>query len=87
MSADLDDDDYGTEIDYDEDLENVLQKVEANASAVVASPASSSTNVNKEAVADIEDAPVLSPIQQFRKRGFLSVSDLVATVWCEVQYD
>jgi exonuclease V len=36
-----------------------------------------------EQVVDIED--MLSPFKQFRKKGWLSVSDLVGTVWCEVQ--
>lgn len=34
---------------------------------------------------DIEDTPVLSPFERFRQHGKLSVSDLVGTVWCEVQ--
>ncbi|WRT64395.1 uncharacterized protein IL334_001327 [Kwoniella shivajii] len=29
----------------------------------------------------------LSPFEQFRKKGYLSVSDLVGPVWCETQYD
>lgn len=36
-----------------------------------------------ERVVDIED--VVPPFEQFRKKGWLSVSDLVGTVWCEVQ--
>ncbi|WWC86518.1 uncharacterized protein L201_001395 [Kwoniella dendrophila CBS 6074] len=47
---------------------------------------------------DIEDLPLglnspleeterLSPFQQFRKKGYLSVSDLVGPLWCETQYD
>ncbi|KAL7419212.1 hypothetical protein Q5752_006049 [Cryptotrichosporon argae] len=40
-----------------------------------------------ETIPDIEHAPAPSPFAQFRKKGFLSVSDLVGTVWCEVQYD
>ncbi|RXK39737.1 hypothetical protein M231_02930 [Tremella mesenterica] len=38
---------------------------------------------------DIEDihSVMLSPFSMFRKKRFLSVSDLVGTVWCEVQYD
>lgn len=40
-------------------------------------------------VMDIEDLPMViesrSPFEMFRKKGFLSVSDLVGTVWCEVQ--
>lgn len=45
------------------------------------------------AIPDIEDlgpgipAPGLAPFDEFRRKGFLSVSDLVGTVWCEVQYD
>jgi hypothetical protein len=39
---------------------------------------------------DIEDLPLgmmarPSPFEQFRRKGFLSVSDLVGTIWCEVQ--
>ncbi len=43
------------------------------------------------AAVDIEDlvldeSPIThSPFEQFRKKGWLSVSDLVGTVWCEVQ--
>ncbi|WWC58860.1 uncharacterized protein I303_101405 [Kwoniella dejecticola CBS 10117] len=42
---------------------------------------------------DIEDLPLelamdrLSPFAQFRRKGYLSVSDLVGPVWCETQYD
>lgn len=37
----------------------------------------------EQTIADIED--LVSPFEQFRKKGWLSVSDLVGTVWCEVQ--
>lgn len=42
-----------------------------------------------EAVPDIEDVPAeaIAPFEEFRRRGNLSVSDLVGTVWCEVQFD
>ena len=40
-------------------------------------------------LADIEDSDTqmipLSPFAAFRKKGWLSVSDLVGMVWCEVQ--
>ncbi|CAK9784624.1 hypothetical protein CC85DRAFT_299911 [Cutaneotrichosporon oleaginosum] len=41
-----------------------------------------------ETLPDIEDAAqAISPFDEFRRRGNLSVSDLVGTVWCEVQFD
>ncbi len=41
-----------------------------------------------ETVPDIEDVPqAIAPFDEFRRRGNLSVSDLVGTVWCEVQFD
>lgn len=67
-------DDYGSEIAYDESLEQALRTVE-----------------EKDAgVRDIEEAAAalaLSPFEEFRRRNWLSVSDLVGTVWCEVQFD
>jgi exonuclease V len=79
MSLD-DDDDYGTELEYDADFEQTLQAAESQPFI----PARQEPEMR-----DIEDiaAPTLSPFQEFRKKGFLSVSDLVATAWCEVQYD
>ncbi|WVQ97298.1 hypothetical protein IAU59_004409 [Kwoniella sp. CBS 9459] len=37
--------------------------------------------------AEVEVEVTLSPFAQFRKKGFLSVSDLVGPIWCETQYD
>lgn len=65
------DDDYGDELVYDSELDETLRNAETE-------------------VPDIEDAvqpQALAPFDEFRQRGFLSVSDLVATVWCEVQFD
>lgn len=65
------DDEYGTDIEYDAALEETLRGVESG-----------------HPLPDIEDVgPTPSPMELFRKRGVLSVSDLVGTVWCEVQYD
>lgn len=66
------DDEYGDDLSYTDELEAVLQRVEAGIG---------------QSIPDIEDAPLLSPFEQFRRKGWLSVSDLVGTVWCEVQYD
>jgi exonuclease V len=63
-------DDFGSDIPYDDELEEALRKAETNA-----------------AVVDIEDAVAISPLEQFKRGNYLSVSDLVGTVWCEVQYD
>ena len=40
----------------------------------------------QDVVTDIEDMiPRVSPFLEFRKKGWLSVSDLVGLLWCEVQ--
>lgn len=75
----MSDDDFGSEIEYDAVLEETLQAVESGKAV--------STSASKP-ITDIEDLTVgLSPFQQFRKRGSLSVTDLVGTLWCEVQFD
>lgn len=66
-------DDYGDDLVYDSELDEKLRAAES-------------------VVPDIEDAvgpppQALAPFDEFRRRGFLSVSDLVGTVWCEVQFD
>lgn len=70
------DDDYGFDLDYDSALEETLRTVE--------------TQQQDSGIADIEEAAAalaLSPFDEFRRRNWLSVSDLVGTVWCEVQFD
>lgn len=75
---DLSDDDFGSEIAYDAALEETLQAVESG----------KAVPVETKPITDIEDLAVgLSPFQEFRKRGTLSVTDLVGTLWCEVQFD
>jgi exonuclease V len=47
--------------------------------------------VEVDQVLDMEDVTMelstirLSPFEEFRRKGWLSVSDLVGTIWCEVQ--
>ena len=86
-----DDDDFGADVTLDDDLEAILLAAESQGPTVptqavgetvqLGTPESVDVNVN----ADIEDLITLSPFEQFRKKGWLSVSDLVGTVWCEVQ--
>jgi exonuclease V len=69
------DDDFGSDIQLDDELEGILATVEARHSTP-----------GTPAAQDIEElVPRPAPIQEFRKKGWLSVSDLVGTVWCEVQ--
>lgn len=77
-AIEVDDDfNFGSDIELDEELETILHQAE---SQVV------TRNETTSNVKDIEDAvPRLSPFLEFRKKGWLSVSDLVGTVWCEVQ--
>ena len=74
----MSDDDFGSEIEYDAALEETLQAVESGKVGPT----------EPKPVTDIEDLAVgLSPFQEFRKWGSLSVTDLVGTLWCEVQFD
>jgi exonuclease V len=72
----MSDDDYGSDIEFTQELEDVLAEVEARPLVLDPKPAQAT---------DIEDLVRLSPMEEFRKKGYLSVSDLVGTVWCEVQ--
>lgn len=74
----MSDDDFGSEFEYDAAFEQTLQAVESG----------EVPPVSQSQVVDIEDLAVgLSPFDQFRKWGSLSVTDLVGTLWCEVQFD
>jgi hypothetical protein len=87
--AGLSGDEYGTDIEYDVELETLVQAVESQVgSSVAAAPAVDAAPVAPpDQLMDIEDVAVTlaSPFERFRKKGWLSVSDLVGTVWCEVQ--
>lgn len=75
----MSDDEFGTEIEYDTALEETLQAAEKGGDRAPA---------QLREVPDIEDLGLgLSPFDEFRKWGSLSVSDLVGTLWCEVQFD
>ena len=89
----MSDDEYGTDIELTEELDNVLQAAESQ----VAIPISIDLDLDLDAkhdrsksqtpeidVMDIEDLVQPSPFEEF-KNGYLSVTDLVGTVWCEVQ--
>lgn len=73
--------DFGSDIEFTQELEDVLQAAEAQPAGTSAD----SMAVSMVDVEDIEDLVRLSPMDEFRKKGYLSVSDLVGTVWCEVQ--
>ena len=89
------DEDFGSDIELDADLEAVLAEAEFQRPAPIENAETSDTAASEHAglaqdVMDIEDVAsqpmeVLSPFQMFRGKGRLSVSDLVGTVWCEVQ--
>ena len=83
-NRDLSDDDFGEDIAIDDDLESILIAAESQGCSADLGKATGSRQ-SHEIDVDIEDLGMKSPIQQFRKKGWLSVSDLVGTVWCEVQ--
>jgi exonuclease V len=86
--AALSGDEYGTDIEYDVELETLVQAVESqDGAAARAEGVNTTPAVAPDQFMDIEDVAVtlVSPFERFRKKGWLSVSDLVGTVWCEVQ--
>jgi exonuclease V len=75
----MSDDEFGSDIEFTQELEDVLCAAETQTGHV---------EKVSESVPDIEEIEDLirqSPMEEFRKKGYLSVSDLVGTVWCEVQ--
>jgi exonuclease V len=74
----MSDDEFGSDIEFTQELEDVLQAAETQPTAGV-------IRASTVDVEEIEDLVRLSPMEEFRKKGYLSVSDLVGTVWCEVQ--
>jgi len=74
----MSDDEFGSDFEFTQELEDVLTAAETQPDYVQVS----------EPIPDIEEIEDLirqSPMEEFRKKGYLSVSDLVGTVWCEVQ--
>jgi len=77
-AAKMSDDEFGSDIEFTQELEDVLTAAETQPDNVhVSEP--------KPDIEEIEDLIRQSPMEEFRKKGYLSVSDLVGTVWCEVQ--
>lgn len=84
---------YGSDIALDEELESALQVAESQSQVILPLDQEGTATTRGHAetgeLMDIEDlhqeVVTLSPFEQFRKKGWLSVSDLVGTVWCEVQ--
>lgn len=74
----MSDDEFGSDIEFNQELEDVLSAVESQ-------PQPWPAGQSVQQAPDIEDLVRLSPMEEFRKKGYLSVSDLVGTVWCEVQ--
>jgi exonuclease V len=74
----MSDDEFGSDIEFTQELEDVLQAAETQ-------PPAGPVSVSITDIEEIEDLVRLSPMEEFRKKGYLSVSDLVGTVWCEVQ--
>lgn len=73
----MSEDEFGSDIEFTQELEDVLQAAETQP---VAAPTAPMVDIE-----EIEDLVRQSPMEEFRKKGYLSVSDLVGTVWCEVQ--
>lgn len=85
----MSDDGYGTDIELTQELHDVLQAAESQAQIVVTVDHEPDSNKSTIFTADtemmdIEDLVQPSPFEEF-KNGYLSVTDLVGTVWCEVQ--
>ena len=83
-----DPEDFGEEMDFDDELASILRAAESPSGAASAIPPGTHTGPDRAADSggDIEDLVSPTPFGQFRERkGWLSVSDLVGTVWCEVQ--
>jgi exonuclease V len=74
----MSEDEFGSDIEFTQELEDVLQAAETQ-------PPVAPVSVSMIDIEEIEDLVRLSPMEEFRKKGYLSVSDLVGTVWCEVQ--
>jgi exonuclease V len=77
----MSDDEFGSDIEFTQELEDVLSAAEIRPVSDE-SKTGPATSIDIE---EIEDLIRLSPMEEFRKKGYLSVSDLVGTVWCEVQ--
>ena len=77
---------FGEEIAYDDDLESALLAAESQTRPLYIE-SEDQIRQSFEIVEDVDmdDLVHRSPFEEFRKKGWLSVSDLIGTVWCEVQ--
>lgn len=82
QDAAMSDDGYGTDIEYTQELQDVLHAAESQPFIELSRDATPAPV--RDDVMDIEDLVQPSPFEEF-KNGYLSVTDLVGTVWCEVQ--
>ncbi|OCF32845.1 hypothetical protein I316_05481 [Kwoniella heveanensis BCC8398] len=71
------------------DIEDIVRTVSTDAihSEDMAINLERTADGSLETQAGSDPVVQLSPFAQFRKKGFLSVSDLVGPIWCETQYD
>jgi hypothetical protein len=81
LAAKMSDNEFGSDIEFTQELEDVLSAAETQTGH--AEKVSESIPIPD--IEEIEDLIRQSPMEEFRKKGYLSVSDLVGTVWCEVQ--
>ena len=92
-SSEQTEDEFGSDIELDDELQSFLIKTESQGPSGQAIPPGPLTEAlgpgsgAEDLSIDVEDIAVdpVSPFEQFRSKGWLSVSDLVGTVWCEVQ--
>jgi exonuclease V len=80
----MSDDGYGTDIEFTQELQDVLHEAESHTTIALTRESVSPALTHGDDVMDIEDLVQPSPFEEF-KNGYLSVTDLVGTVWCEVQ--
>ena len=78
FAAKMSDDEFGSDFEFTQELEDVLAAAETQ-------PENAQVSEPIPDIEEIEDLIRQSPMEEFRKKGYLSVSDLVGTVWCEVQ--
>jgi exonuclease V len=91
-------DEFGDDFEYDDEFEAILNAAESQTTVLPArtsrqcevtdqleTPVEPDLGTEGVDSMDIEDISIPSPLESFRRHGYLSVSDLVGTVWCEVQ--
>jgi len=82
---DIEADEFGEEMNLDDDLESILRAAESQVITSYSMQEATNRRTGNVDMDDVEDLVPISPFLEFRRKGWLSVSDLVGTVWCEVQ--